>query len=387
MAQEVFLSHASSDAEIGEAVCERLERAGISCWIAPRNIQPGAEYSAGIIDGIRECQILVVIFTARANASKNVLREIERAATFGKTILPFRVESVEPSREMEFFLSMPQWLDATSGRLDQNIDRLIRVVQETLNRAPEHSVVSTPAENHRSKRNHYSRTVLGVAFTAILLLLAWAASKIINAPRTPGEVLASDPTAGLCLTNLRRYAEALNTAKTNSDSEAKFLKELTLTCPSTQHRYHINKEALANLGYLPDPSSVPLVYESDLGGTPEYPHKAYGIMLFADLHTALIDTAEAKTLSWKLDVKLIEERQIRVGKISCIANMKQIDSAKEQFAMDKGLSSGANVSESDIYPDYVRSFPVCLRGGKYTVGKVGENPKCSKTEEDHVLNY
>ena len=42
MPHDVFISYASEDHEVGEQVCGALEASGITCWIAPRDIPPGA---------------------------------------------------------------------------------------------------------------------------------------------------------------------------------------------------------------------------------------------------------------------------------------------------------------------------------------------------------
>jgi len=77
---------------------------------------------------------------------------------------------------------------------------------------------------------------------------------------------------------------------------------------------------------------------------------------------------------------------------SCIANLKQLDSAKEQFAMDNKLSSGAAVLMSDIAGVYMKGAatgPVCPGGGTYTVNAVGTDPACSLSAAPdlHVLPY
>src|SRR4051794_34425370 len=75
---------------------------------------------------------------------------------------------------------------------------------------------------------------------------------------------------------------------------------------------------------------------------------------------------------------------------SCIANLKQIDSAKEQWAMDNKAASGAAVLMSDIAGVYMKGAatgPACPAGGAYTVNNVGTNPTCSLSAgpELHVL--
>ena len=63
----------------------------------------------------------------------------------------------------------------------------------------------------------------------------------------------------------------------------------------------------------------------------------------------------------------------------CINNLRQIDAAKNEFALEKGKANGTVVTEDDIAP-YIKgaeNLPTCPSGGKYTIGKVGETPTCS----------
>jgi hypothetical protein len=64
---------------------------------------------------------------------------------------------------------------------------------------------------------------------------------------------------------------------------------------------------------------------------------------------------------------------------SCVANMKQIESAKEEFAAKYHLPAGAPLPEGCLWAkgSYIRSEPECPSGGTYTVGVLGELPKCS----------
>ena len=52
MGWDVFLSYSSKDKPVADAACHALESAGIRCWIAPRDIVPGAEWGASIVKAI-----------------------------------------------------------------------------------------------------------------------------------------------------------------------------------------------------------------------------------------------------------------------------------------------------------------------------------------------
>ena len=68
---------------------------------------------------------------------------------------------------------------------------------------------------------------------------------------------------------------------------------------------------------------------------------------------------------------------------ACINNLRQIDGATEQWALEKRKDVGTTVTEADVTP-YIRDgFPICPTGGRYTIGPVGKPPTC--TQPRHVL--
>jgi len=60
---------------------------------------------------------------------------------------------------------------------------------------------------------------------------------------------------------------------------------------------------------------------------------------------------------------------------SCCSNLRQIETGKEQNAMDNKLSDGDPVS-GDLWPDYIKDEPQCPSGGAYTIGAIGTNALC-----------
>lgn len=132
MAHDVFISYSSKDKNIADAVCSYLENKKIRCWIAPRDILPGQEWSGAIVEAIENSRILVLILSEGSNNSKQVLQEVERALSKGSLILPFRVEDVEPSKSLEYFIGKEHWLDAITNPLEKHIEKLSNVLINVL---------------------------------------------------------------------------------------------------------------------------------------------------------------------------------------------------------------------------------------------------------------
>jgi formylglycine-generating enzyme required for sulfatase activity len=122
---EVFISHSLKDKAIAEAVCAKLEAAKVRCWIAPRDINPGADWAESIIAALRSCKVMILIFSANADASPQVRREVQRAFEKGLIVMPFRIEDVQPSDSLEYYIGSVHWLDALTDPMEEHIDQLV----------------------------------------------------------------------------------------------------------------------------------------------------------------------------------------------------------------------------------------------------------------------
>jgi WD40 repeat protein len=132
MAHQVFICYSSKDTAVADAARAALEAQHIRCWIAPRDILAGDEYGNSIIEALSTCQIVVLIFSSNANASPQVRREIERAVSKKKTIVPFRIEDALPTGAMEYALSNTHWLDALTSPLDGPLASLCETVSQLM---------------------------------------------------------------------------------------------------------------------------------------------------------------------------------------------------------------------------------------------------------------
>src|SRR3989304_7529129 len=76
MDRDVFISYTSSDHSAAALVCSRIEERGFKCWIAPRDIDPSADWATAIVNALKACKVVVLIFSSSANDSRQVMREL-----------------------------------------------------------------------------------------------------------------------------------------------------------------------------------------------------------------------------------------------------------------------------------------------------------------------
>jgi len=115
---DVFVSYAAADRSLAEDIVAALEAAGLTCWIAPRDIAPGTVYAEAISGAIATARLVLVVLSTHSNQSPHVRRELERATTRNLPMLVVKKDQTIPSLALEYFISDSQWFDATSGSLD-----------------------------------------------------------------------------------------------------------------------------------------------------------------------------------------------------------------------------------------------------------------------------
>jgi Protein of unknown function (DUF3365)/TIR domain len=136
MSADVFISHSNKDKTTAEAICHCLEANGIRCWIAPRDIQFGSDWTEGITKGISSCKVFVLVFSDSANTSDHVRREVAKAFSLGLAVIPFRTENVAPNRSLSYFLETVHWLDAFPSPAESYFGTLADQIKRLLEQPP-----------------------------------------------------------------------------------------------------------------------------------------------------------------------------------------------------------------------------------------------------------
>jgi len=129
--KQAFVSHASEDYVVAKAICRMLEERGISCWIAPDDLVAGRSYGKEIIKGIEEASVTLLLLSRHSNVSQFVCREIERAVSKHKPVLPVRLEDVQPSDDLELFVAANQWIDVWPSPRAETLDRLADAIRQS----------------------------------------------------------------------------------------------------------------------------------------------------------------------------------------------------------------------------------------------------------------
>src|SRR3954447_17887419 len=171
-----FVCHAARDAGTAQRVVAVLEAAGVPCWIAPRDIEPGESWSSAIVDGLEAAPAVVLVFSAATNDSPHVTRELETAVHRRIPIVPVRLEPVEPSSDLRYFIGTSQWLDTGGVGSEQWEPPLVRAVRRAVDGSPRTRRISAIRDPEPTDSSHPRRRLLpwALAGAAVLVVVTVA---------------------------------------------------------------------------------------------------------------------------------------------------------------------------------------------------------------------
>jgi hypothetical protein len=140
MAHDLFISYSSEDKVIADALCSALEVAKIRCWIAPRDILPGQEWAAAIVNAVAGSRVMVLIFSSNSKDSKHVKKELALAINSKVIVIPLKIDDIPFEGPMEYYLSDTHWLDAMNPPTEKEIQKLVETARVIIRSRDEETV-------------------------------------------------------------------------------------------------------------------------------------------------------------------------------------------------------------------------------------------------------
>ena len=189
----VFVSYASQDGTVTNTVVESLEQRGLKCWMAPRDVKPGAQYADAIVRAINEAKAVVLVLSGSAVGSSHVAREVERAASKRKPIIPFRVDAAALNPELEYFLSNSQWIEVPKLGMPAALGKLKDAVGQDSTTSSQKSTSGQPAIRTKMRTAVAASVVIGAGVATLVGFHFWSSN---HRPAKPAPVAVSGATAG-----------------------------------------------------------------------------------------------------------------------------------------------------------------------------------------------
>lgn len=166
----VFISHSSKNEESAQRICSILESHNHQCFLAERDIRAGREYAEEIVNGIDRSDAVIVLVSKEANQSPHVLREIERAVSHQIPIIVYKLEEVELTKSMEYFLMTHQWISKRKNDSFENILECVEDIAVNTDRKAIGSEAGKAAGKHNKKIIIGAAAIIAMAAAGIIML-------------------------------------------------------------------------------------------------------------------------------------------------------------------------------------------------------------------------
>ncbi len=147
MKKKIFISYASKDRDVANALVDYIERHRVPCFIAPRDIDPGKPYASNLMKAIEECHAVLLIASNAINASEHVLNEVDVIVDKKKDLLPVFIEDFQLNDDYRYYLGRKQWVIAYPESPNLYFDKIFDAVMQFLpDETPAPTIAPTPQE-------------------------------------------------------------------------------------------------------------------------------------------------------------------------------------------------------------------------------------------------
>lgn len=143
-----FISYSSENQQSADTVRMLLMKNNIKCWMAPYDIPAGSKYAYTINNAIEYCSCFVLLLTEDSQNSEFVEKEVERAVTYKKIIIPIMLGNIELNSGFRFYLGNCQiiamkQIDEKALEWNSALSAIKSIVGETVVRnITEHNMMS-----------------------------------------------------------------------------------------------------------------------------------------------------------------------------------------------------------------------------------------------------
>ncbi len=151
--KEVFVSHSTVDKDKANMAVDYLERHGISCFIAPRDIEGGLSYAKALVNALDACNLVLFIASEHSNHSDHVLNEIGIIFDRKLPILPVFVEEFELNDDLRYYIGRKQRVLATDNDFATYLPSILSMAEDLLPKKVK-PVIPQTEETDNTARQH-----------------------------------------------------------------------------------------------------------------------------------------------------------------------------------------------------------------------------------------
>jgi SAM-dependent methyltransferase len=150
---DIFISHHSDSSKgLVVKVANILEELGHACWYAERDIMGSRNYTEEIPVAIRKCKMFLLLLNKHANASDEVLREIQLAVN-KMPILIIRLDDCELRNSIQYVASVSQMISIMGLNSEMTVQRICEAICSMLEKTDDNKCDQEKEDVFRSSRS------------------------------------------------------------------------------------------------------------------------------------------------------------------------------------------------------------------------------------------
>ncbi|MBR2376542.1 MAG: toll/interleukin-1 receptor domain-containing protein [Clostridia bacterium] len=129
MKKDIFISYTTKDKGVADVLVEYLEGLRYSCFIAPRDIDPGKAYAANLMTAISDCKLVLLVASEAINDSEHCLNEVDVVTEKKKPILPIFIEEFSLNDDYRYYLGRKQHIFAYPESIDAYFAKIVEGIE------------------------------------------------------------------------------------------------------------------------------------------------------------------------------------------------------------------------------------------------------------------
>ena len=112
----IFISYSRKDQEQAYAICELLNKNGISYWIDKEGKYSGSNFKGVIVEQIKKSSVVLFLSSQNSNQSSNVIKEIGISVHYQKPIIPIKLDTYSYDVNIEYDLCNIDYIEYNTDK-------------------------------------------------------------------------------------------------------------------------------------------------------------------------------------------------------------------------------------------------------------------------------
>ena len=126
--KRIYVSYAYKDKDKAASIVNFLEKNGLKCFIAPRDVDDTTSYAKTLITAIKNSPLCLVLMSKAANESEHLLSEVDAMVSNRIPVLPVFIEEVQLRDDFRYYLGRKHWVIAYPDEISTYFEKIYKTV-------------------------------------------------------------------------------------------------------------------------------------------------------------------------------------------------------------------------------------------------------------------